>query len=529
MKKARLPVEKATTKGWRNTPLADSVDMIVLGSVSRDDKGYLVETRFYGADGKAILSLIERIKDAGAIAAGAKEIAANAVERFPFEGTVVAAEEDRYRINLGKADHRIGKGTEFDLAAPVIDKTGKVTGHREIGILKVNKADESGSWAAGEDLKAGEKISVGDRVVRYVPREGEGGDVFTLSVKGGLPPDVSPLPGVNVYLNGAWIGSTGPDGKVTAPVRLGKNYNLLLYRQGYRQVSDKIQVGAAKETKEFVLTVNNSLFKVDSAPSGADVVVDGTPIGKTPIAEGKLIPLGFHTVRVSAGADYRDFEEVMEFSRDVEDRTGSRKIVLFKDYLGIGERAAKAGNLDAAIQAFGATQKDHPDYSEAHGRLGKIYLDERNDFGAAIREFENVLSLPANRQLIYKQFAVMFTNLGHAYYEKGNELVNRDKEAASQNLTKALQNLQTARQNMRFFPTQKHEEAVHDTYYYTALSYHKLYLLTKKASLLDSANHAWRDYFDFFPAKLEGHGAFEQSRQAARKYWDQLQDNRDKM
>jgi len=232
---------------------------------------------------------------------------------------------------------------------------------------------------------------------------------------------------------------------------------------------------------------------------------------------------------VSAGADYRDFEEVMEFSRDVEDRTGSRKIVLFKDYLGIGERAAKAGNLDAAVQAFGATQKDHPDYSEAHGRLGKIYLDERNDFGAAIREFENVLSLPANRQLIYKQFAVMFTNLGHAYYEKGNGLVNRDKEAASQNLTKALQNLQTARQNMRFFPTQKHEEAVHDTYYYTALSYHKLYLLTKKASLLDSADHAWRDYFDFFPAKLEGHGAFEQSRQAARKYWDQLQDNRDKM
>ena len=529
MKKARLPVEKATTKGWRNTPLADSVDMIVLGSVARDDKGYLVETRFYGADGKAILSLIERIKDAGAIAAGAKEIAANAVERFPFEGTVVAAEEDRYRINLGKADHRIGKGTEFDLAAPVIDKTGKVTGYRETGILKVKKADESVSWAAVEDLKAGEKISVGDRVVRYVPREGEGGDVFTLSVKGGLPPDVSPLSGVNVYLNGAWIGSTGPDGKVTAPVRPGKNYNLLLYRQGYRQVSDKIQVGAAKETKEFVLTVNNSLFKVDSAPSGADVVVDGTPIGKTPIAEGKLVPLGFHTVRVSAGADYRDFEEVMEFSRDVEDRTGSRKIVLFKDYLGIGERAAKAGNLDAAIQAFGATQKDHPDYSEAHGRLGKIYLDERNDFGAAIREFENVLSLPANRQLIYKQFAVMFTNLGHAYYEKGNELVNRDKEAASQNLTKALQNLQTARQNMRFFPTQKHEEAVHDTYYYTALSYHKLYLLTKKASLLDSANHAWRDYFDFFPAKLEGHGAFEQSRQAARKYWDQLQDNRDKM
>lgn len=524
MKKAKLPIEKATTRGWQNTPVAASVDMIVVGSVTKDDKGYLIETRFHTASGKPVLSLIERVKGAGDVASAAKEIAVNAVERFPFEGTVVAAEEDRYRINLGKAGHRIATGTEFDLAAPVIGNTGKVTGHRNIGILKVRKVEQEGAWAVVEDLKTGEKISVGDRVVRYVPREGAGGDVLTLSVKGGKPPDVSALPGVNVYLNGEWIGSTGPDGKTAAPVRLGKNYNLLLYRQGYKQHGDTVRAGASGETKEFVLAVNNSLFKVDSEPSGADVVVDGTPVGKTPIAEGKPFPLGFHTVRVSAGADYRDFEEVLEFSRDVEDRTGSRKIVLFKDYLGIGERAAKSGNLNAAIQAYGAATKEHPDYSEIHGRLGKIYLDEKNDYGAAIREFENVLSLPANRQLIYKQFAVMFANLGHAYYEEGNELVNRDREAASRNLTKALQNLQTARQNMRFFPTQRYEEAVHDTYYYTALSYHKLYLMTRKASLLESANNAWRDYFDFFPAKLEGVSAFEQSRQAARKYRDQLRE-----
>ena len=122
------------------------------------------------------------------------------------------------------------------------------------------------------------------------------------------------------------------------------------------------------------------------------------------------------------------------------------------------------------------------------------------------------------------QFAVMFVNLGHACYERGSQLANRDRDAAGQSLSKAIQNLQTARQNMRFFPTLRYEEAVHDTYYYTALSYHKLYLVTKKASLLDSANNAWRDYFDFFPAKLEGNAAFEQSRQAARKYWDQIRD-----
>ncbi len=527
MKKARLSVEKATTKGWLSTPLAGQVDLIVLGSVAKDETGYMIETKLYGASGRQLLSIIGRAREGADLAGPAKDIVSGIIERFPFEGTVISSDGDRYRVNLGKSGYRITRGTEFDLFAPVTDKAGKIKSHRESGILRVKKVDEQGSWAAAEDMKEGAKISVGDRVVRYVPREGEGAEnAFVVSAKGGVPPDVAPLAGVNVYLNGEWIGTTGPDGQAEVPVRLGKNYNLLLYRHGYRAVNVKVRANVAKETKEFVLAVNNALFKVDSEPQGADVSVDGTSIGKTPLPAGKVVPLGFHTVRVSAGADYRDFEEVMEFSRDVEDRTGGRRIVLYKDYLAIGERARKAGNLDAAIQAFAAASKDHPDYSEAHGRLAMIYLDDRNDSGAAIREFENVLSLPQNKQLVYKQFAVMFANLGHAYYEKGSELANRDRDGAAQNLAKAIQNLQTARQNVRFFPAQRYDEAVHDTYYYTALSYHKLYLMTKKGSYLDAANTAWRDYFDFFPAKLSGNAVFEKSREAAKTYWAQIRDKK---
>ena len=527
MKKAKLSVEKATTRGWQSTALARDVDVIVLGSVARDETGYLVETKLYGASGKQILSVIGQAREGADLAGPAKEIVAGVIDRFPFEGTVVSIEEDQYRVNLGRSGYRITRGAEFDLFAPVAEKSGKVKGHRASGFLRVKKVDDQGSWAAAEDLKEGAKISVGDRVVRYVPREGEGAEnAFVVSAKGGVPPDVAPLSGVNVYLNGEWIGSTGQDGQATVPVRLGKNYNLLLYRHGYRAVNVRIRANVARETKEFVLSVNNALFKVDSEPQGADVSVDGTSIGKTPIAAGKIVPLGFHTVRVSAGGDYRDFEDVIDFSRDVEDRTGGRKIVLFKDYLAIGERARRAGNLDGAIQAFAGAGKDHPDYSEAHGRLAMIYLDDRNDPGAAIREFENVLSLPQNRQLVYKQFAVMFANLGHAYYEKGSQLANRDRDAAAQNLAKAIQNLQTARQNMRFFPAREYDEAVHDTYYYTALSHHKLYLITKKASSLDAANTAWQDYFDFFPEKLAGNAGFEKSREAAKTYWAQIREKK---
>jgi tetratricopeptide (TPR) repeat protein len=212
----------------------------------------------------------------------------------------------------------------------------------------------------------------------------------------------------------------------------------------------------------------------------------------------------------------------VEFSKKEESRTDDRKIVLSKDYLKIGERAEQNGDIDGAIQAYQSTEKAHPDYSEAHHRLAQIYLDDRNDYDAAIREFENVLSLPENQQLVLKQYAVAFTNLGHAYYEKGSALVQKDKDAAAQNFAKALQNLQIAKQNTRFFPTMHYDEALHDTYYYTALSYHKLYLITKKTTILNSANLAWREYFDFFPKKLEGNSTFEQSREAAQKYWDQI-------
>jgi tetratricopeptide (TPR) repeat protein len=246
-------------------------------------------------------------------------------------------------------------------------------------------------------------------------------------------------------------------------------------------------------------------------------------LGRTPLA-GKPVGLGFHTVRLTVGENYRDWEEVVEFDKKVEDRTGSRKIVLFKDYMKLGEAAEAKGDVDGAIAAYAATVKAHPDYSSAHHRLAQLYLDEKDDYDGAIREFENVLSLPENEQLLYKQFAIAYTNLGHAYYDKGNETMNADRNSAAQYYAKAVQNLKVGKQNTRFFPMDEYDEAVHDTYYYMALSYQKLYMITKRANLLSDANLAWRDYFDFFPSALEGNEAFEKHRETAKKFWDQIRD-----
>ena len=525
MKEAKLSIEKITANGWRETPLKQTVDMIILGSVAKDEKGLLIETKFYTSGGKLILSQITRAKGEGDIGSAAKEIATAVLEHFPFEGTVVSSDGERYRINLGKSGYRITRGTDFVLMAPRLGETGRVSGYRETGRLRVKKAEESGSWAEVEELKKNEKITVGDRVVRRIYREGEeeaSRNYFILSTKGGVAPDVSALPAVNIYVNDEWLGSTGPDGKAEVSVRINRNFTLMLYRHGYQQVTEKVKIERNMETREFVLAVNNAVFKIDSVPPSADVFLDGEKIGRTPILDGKPVILGFHTVKVSVGGDFRDWEEVVEFSKKEENRTGDRKIVLPKDFLKIGERAEQKGDVDGAIQAYKSAEKGHPDYSEAHHRLARIYLDKKGDYEGAIREFENVLSLPENQQLVYKQFSVAFMNLGHAYYEKGNALVQKDRDAAAQNFAKAVQNLQIAKQNMRFFPNAHYDEALHDTYYYTALAYHKLYLITRKSNILNNANLAWREYFDFFPKKFEGNNTFEQARESAQKYWDQI-------
>jgi tetratricopeptide (TPR) repeat protein len=521
----KLGIDRITTKGWQDTPLRASVDMIVLGSVAKDDGGYLVEVKFHTANGKIIFSEIARSRSAGGINGAVRDIASNVIERFPLEGTVIGKEGERYRINIGR-NWRIGRGTEFTLTSPTFAEGGKVAGYRETGRVEVTRGEDASSLAEVATLKQGEKVQIGDRVVRRIAREGEGDErtYFLLTAKGGVGTDVNPLPGTSVYLNGEWAGATGANGQAEVPLRLGRNYTLTLYRHGYQQVTDKIRVGKSGEAREFLLAANNVLFKVDSTPSAATVYIDDEQIGKTPITGGKQITLGFHSVRLTYGEDYRDFFQVMEFTQKEEDRTGERRIVLQKDFLKIGERARKQGDIDGAIKAYASTEREHPDYAEAHRRLGDIYLDEKEDYDRAIAEFEAVLALPENQQLIYKQFAVTFTNLGHAYCEKGNRLVDGDRTAASTYFAKAIKALGTAKQNTRFFPSAEYDEAVHDTYYYTALSYHKLYLMTKQPAVMNSASLAWREYFDFFPKKLEGNPTFVQAREGARRYRDQIQE-----
>jgi tetratricopeptide (TPR) repeat protein len=527
MLQAGLDMETVSTKGWQHKPLIRSVDMIITGSVTKADQGMTIETTVIAANGKILLSQINKARKKKNVVNTSKLIANSIIDQFPFEGTIAAMDDQGYRINLGKADYRIRRGSQFKYLVADMERSGRVKGFHDAGTLRVVETDASFSWAEMVDLNDNVEVKIGDRVVRrfYLDEKKETEKAaILLSANGGTPPQDQPLWGVNVYLNNTWVGTTGSNGKVEIPLNLYEEYDILLSRHGYQPLLDTISTDENKQAKDFFLEMANALFKVESVPAGAEVYVDGIKIGTTPILDGKLVNFGFRKIKLSAGGEYRDWQKIVEFNQPEVEFIGPHKIVFLKDYLKIGKTAEQNGNIDAAIQAYSSCEKGNPDYSDARHRLAQLYMDEKGNYDAAVREFENVLSLPENQQVVYKQFAVTYTNLGHAYYEKGIALLQKDKKAAASNFAKAIKKLNIAKQNTRFFPNRQFDEAVHDTYYYLALSYHKLYLVTKKRALVEKANLAWREYFDFFPKKLEAKTNFVKIRNAARIYWDQIKD-----
>ncbi len=527
MLKAGLDMETVSTKGWQHTSLMRSVDMIISGNVTQAGQGLTIESTVVAANGKILLSQINKARKKKNVANTARLIANSIIDQFPFEGTIAAVDEQGYRINLGKADYRIRRGSQFKYLVANMERSGRVKGFKDAGTLRVVETDASSSWAEIVDLNDAAKVKVGDRVVRrfYLDerREMEKGSIL-LSANGGTPPDDHALWGVNVYLNNTWVGTTGSNGKVEVPLNLFEEYDIQLSRHGYQPLMDTVSVDESRQTKEYFLEMANALFKIESEPAGAEVFVDGVKIGTTPILDGKLINFGFRKVVLSAGGEYRNWQKVMQFNQPEVQLLGPNKVVFVKDYFKIGQNAEQNGDIDAAIRAYSSTEKGNPDYSAARHRLAQLYLDEKGNYDGAVREFENVLSLPENQQIIYKQFAVTYTNLGHSYYRKGMGLLQKDKKAAASSFAKAIKNLNIAKQNTRFFPNRHFDEAVHDTYYYLALSYHKLYLITKKRALVEKANLAWREYFDFFPKNLEAKANFVKIRNSARIYWDQIKD-----
>jgi len=517
-KRSKLNFSKLKTAGWRGTPLAEAVDVLVFGSVSRgNDDTYVVEASFYEPDGKLVMSQAVVLSSTGSWRVGRamSELVSNSLSSYPFSGVVTGTNDNGAQINLGRAQFDLSSDDVFILKSVKRDPEGRISGYADGGTYKVARAGENQTEIRADS--SGIPAKLGDRVVRLNSSgssKQDGADRVTFSVTGGKGGDGEPLAGANLYIDERWVGTTDRKGEATTQLRLGHKYKLIVYHHGYEQASKTIEPEKAGENFRFALTSFSSDFTVESDPSGATVYLDDARIGTTPMTKAYPVTLGFHTVRVEGGSGYRAWEEVLEFDKPEEALTGSRMVTLYKDFLKAGEKAEEAGQTDEAIRLYSAAPKEHPDYAELHNRLGQLYLDDKHDVDHAVAEFERVQAIPEVQELVFKQYAVVYTNLGKAYYVKGESLAKTKRNEALEYFAKAVKALERARENTRFFPDDRHDEAVHDTYYYRALAYQNLYQITGREALRSNVEAAWNEYIDFFPEKLRGNPDFERLRES---------------
>lgn len=522
MKRSRMSVKKMTSKGWNGTSMRNVVDMVVIGSVSQDTDGSIaVEGKIYNSNGQLMMSHIAKESKAKDADDAGEEVGINLADNFPYEARVVGKKNGLAKINMGTKRFDLGRSEDFEVSRAKYNKRGRVTGYNIIAQGDMDNREDEYSMIKLAGKKA-RSVRVGSRVVRVSEEDARSKNKLVIVAKGGVDNDLSALAGVNVYLGDQWAGVTDRKGKATLKVRQGKSYDVVLYKHGYQKAGGEISIKSATTTKNYALKANNSMFTLASNPSGAKVFIDDESVGKTPITKAIPVTLGFHKVRVELGGNYRDWEEIVEFSGKQKKLTGSKTLKIHKDYLRIGDAAENKKNIAGAIAQYSKAVKSHPDYAEIRNRLAQVYLDEKQDYKAAIREYNLVVALPEVKALVLKQYAIVYTNLGNAQYEMGKKLVRKDKRAAVKYMADAVKSLDKAKGNVRFFPTESYDIGVHDTYYYAALAYHKMYEMTKNKRILDKADQAWQEYFDFFPEKFKEKAEYKRIKKAAQRMWDQL-------
>jgi hypothetical protein len=504
LRKSKRTPDAALEKGWAETAAAPLADAVVTSELSLGSE-LVLSVRVVSVTGKLLGAFAERQKPAK-VRQLAESVASEIVEVFPFEGHVVGEDEGGYATTLGGLGRGLRRGQSVEIVRWSGARPPKL---KSIARGRIRRFDKESSVI---ELQSGEPPATGDKVV-LLPRAQAAtlSASLQLTVLAGTQGSETPFADTNVYRDGIWVGTTRDDGTLEVSVEPNRAHDFLFVRPGVEPHREALKVKRSGEAQ--TVRVPNTLahLVIESEPSGARVIVDGREVGTTRF-DG-YVPLGFRRVQIDGGEGWRAFDQVLELNALEASYTGAQRIVLQKDVLAEAEQLIARGEIDAAVTALSDVGTQHPDYSAAHNLLGGLYLDEKKDPDAAIREFDLVLSLPENRELVSKKFAVTFLNLGRAHYVKGGD----------DHYRQAIENLTKARDNKRFFPKDQHDRALHDTLYYLALASHRLYHEhSADGALLQQSARRWKDYFDFLPESLQGDPQIQEARESAEQFYAEI-------
>ena len=120
--------------------------------------------------------------------------------------------------------------------------------------------------------------------------------------------------GADIAIDGAPIGETTPH---TRPMMPGA-YTIKLSLDGYEDWKQRVQVMSG-ETRYVQATLSlippiDGVLSVTSTPSGADIAIDGAPIGETTPHSMSIMP-GYHTIELTLDG-YQDWTEGVQVTSD---------------------------------------------------------------------------------------------------------------------------------------------------------------------------------------------------------------------
>ena len=310
------------------------------------------------------------------------------------------------------------------------------------------------------------------------------------STKSGKETEIT---GANVYFNDTWIGATSSDGRLYAEVT--GTGTLKVIKQGYAPFTNHVGMRAGVR-HDVVLKAQSAYLRVDSAPQGAKVLLDGSVVGTTPINTPVAANVGFVKLQVEGPANYKVYSQVLELDEGTLDLTGARIITLEQNVLSMAVTLKESGKLQEAATAFAAVPAEHSDYLAAQHELGQIFLTNLNMPARAAEAFGKITATENVKNFSDKRFIGSHINEGIAVFQTAERLVSEDPAAAQAHFRKAIVIFDNIVPHLRHVPSAQYNKAVHNVDYYKALAKHRLWNETKDPTLLSDALKTWKSYID---------------------------------
>ena len=494
--KAGWSLSQAAKDGWQDTSLKARIDALIIPTlILQKPLGF--ELSVVDASGHTLIASKEALvsySDRNAIENAVQTLVKRIEQRFPFEGTITAMDDEGVTINLGtKHGLPLKTGDYFEVWGLQSDRFGQSKALAKIGLLNLRQLQQNKSLAHVKESAPRSVIDIGDQVIltsNHQPAQ------KTVQIRVGHTDNNQPIAQANIYFQGEWLGSTGSDGILKLSKKNFQGKGLLsAIKYGYRDFTREIDLTALHRL-EVKMEREAAYINIDSVPSGAMVYIDQKPVGKTPFAKPVSVPSGFVKIELRAGPNFKTYSQVFEMREGTLDLSSDRSIQLESDLFKEAMQTFDNGDIEGALTQLKAIPNQHSDYLRAQHKAGEIYLTILNEPAAAAAAFHQVTSEKSVQSFIDKRFIGTHINEGMALFLSGKRLMKESPDSAVAHFRKAVEVLQNVEPQLRHINPMEHADAVHNLKFYKALSLHEIWNVTRDPSSLALANKSWAEYLD---------------------------------